>query len=118
MVWLEISDHAALWFFFLRLLDAHHKHLPAWTVYRDVDEVLSRFSLTLVNLQIVPPDDRAVVTASEKASREYAAEMRDPQQRVEEERLYQPLPLNDDQQSALDSSFCHHPKVCGQTSLP
>ena len=105
LVWLEVNDTVSLWNKFMQLLSQHHAFSSETDVYRAVDEILVRYNTSLENLHIHAPDPAAVLTASDRAEREYTAELRSPYEQQLERKLFDALPLNKDQKLAFDAVF-------------
>ena len=110
-VWLEVSDHIAVWDNFLHLMAAHHASYDPSQLYVLVDEILHSYALSLSQFGIV---ESAASTSSATqcwAAREYDAELRSPSEQLHERAQFDLLTLNSDQQLIFDA-------VCALTDGP
>ena len=101
-VWLEISDFAAVWDYFLDLMAKSHAPVDPAQIYVAVDILLHGYSMSLASFGIARPPNVAALSTDDRTAREYAAELRTELEMLEERAAYEALMLNQDQQSAFD----------------
>ena len=102
-VWLDVSDHAAIWNFFLDLVSAEHAPISTSQLYDRVNEVLHGYSMSLDAFGIARPEADTAHALADSRAREYNLELRSKDQLLEEQKHYDSLHLNADQQLAFDS---------------
>jgi ATPase involved in DNA replication initiation len=103
LVWPEVHDPRGLWNHFLSRMELSHRGTETNTLYSHVDAVLSLYGSSLMGFNIQAPPTHTAASPASRAELEYSAELRDQNQRKNEDVAFEELSLNDDQQEAYNA---------------